>query len=109
MIRVANRPYKLKICSSTITWQGGTDANAPSSPERLSCEIGTLAVWFPFVWMFGHVLQIFKNKSEEAFKNSRKNESVSNKMGLEIMQEEQQIIMLKCSKLLWACAWACIL
>ena len=109
MIRVANRPYKLKICSSTLTWQGGTDANAPSSPERLSCEIGTLAVWSPFVWMFGHVLQIFKNKSEEAFKNSRKNESVSNKMGLEIMQEEQQIIMLKCSKLLWACAWACIL
>ena len=32
--------------------------------------------------MFGHVLQIFKNKSEEAFKNSRKNESVSNKNGL---------------------------
>ena len=57
-------PDELKIGSSILSRQGGTDANAPESLRKaILGEIGMLAFWRPNVWKL--LETYFKNKSNK--------------------------------------------
>ena len=77
MNRLFREPFGLKMDSSILTRRGGTDGNAPESPERLYGGIGMLAFWVPSFW---EMLENVPNKIYK-YRTVVRNRSVSKEMG----------------------------
>ena len=63
MIRVADGLYELKIGSSILTRRGGTDANAPESPQEAILRDWHVGILAP------HILEEFPKNNFNKYGN----------------------------------------